>query len=57
MTRKYQLAHPLDNIIEQAIYEKWLHRKAMAHVKRDRGRGNATAMVAEYKQAIHEAVY
>ncbi len=35
---------------------RWLQRKAMAHVKRDRKRGNRAASVAEYKRAIHDAV-
>jgi len=54
--KKYQLVAPLSNIVEQATYEKWLHRKASSHVKRDRARGNTTAMVAEYKIEIHRAV-
>lgn len=43
-------------LIDQFIYERWLHRKAMAHVKRDRARGNTTATNEEYKLAIHQAV-
>lgn len=35
---------------------RWLERKASAHVRRDRKRGNSTATVSEYKQAIHAAV-
>ena len=42
--------------VEQALYASWLHRKAMAHVKRDRKRWKAEIRVTEYKQAIHEVV-
>ncbi|HAS4580096.1 TPA: hypothetical protein I6876_003388 [Vibrio cholerae] len=44
------------DLIDQSVYERWLHRKALAHVKRDRARGNATATNEEYKIAIHQAV-
>jgi len=53
--RKYQLNETLSKLVEQATYERWLHRKAMVHVKRDRARGNATATNEEYKVAIHQA--
>ena len=36
-------------------YERWLTRKAAAHVKRDRGR-NHTCSNSTYKEAIHAAV-
>ena len=54
--RKYQLPSELTDIVNQEIYERWLHRKAATHVKRDRTRGNTTATVSEYKTAIHLAV-
>jgi hypothetical protein len=54
--RKYQLPEFLDGIVKQPQYEQWLHRKALAHVKRDRKRGNKTATNEEYKTAIHQAV-
>ncbi|MBW8074723.1 MAG: hypothetical protein GJU74_04995 [Metallibacterium scheffleri] len=38
------------------MYSRWLQRKAAAHVKRDRRRGNSNATVSAYKQAIHNAV-
>jgi hypothetical protein len=56
MARKYQAPAFLDGLHDQDAYERWLHRKALAHVKRDRKRGNTTATNAEYKIAIHEAV-
>lgn len=55
--RKYQKPEFLDDTVEQNAYEQWLHRKAMAHVKRDRGRGNTTATNEEYKIEIHRAVH
>jgi len=54
--RKYQLNEVMSNLVDQAVYEKWLHRKAMAHVKRDRSRGNTSATNEQYKIAIHKAV-
>ncbi|MEJ2713324.1 MAG: hypothetical protein P8014_09140 [Acidihalobacter sp.] len=54
--RKYQLNEALSLLVNQATYERWLHRKAMAHVKRDRARGNVDATNQEYKLAIHRAV-
>lgn len=54
--RKYQIPEFLLGTTDQKTYERWLHRKAMAHVRRDRGRGNKTATNEEYKIAIHQAV-
>jgi hypothetical protein len=53
---KYQLPEFLASEVSQAQYERWLHRKAVAHVRRDRKRGNPTAAIADYKVAIHKAV-
>jgi hypothetical protein len=55
MPRKYSMPHFLEGIIEPELYERWLTRKAIAHVRRDRGR-ERNCTVAHYKQAIHEAV-
>ncbi len=44
------------DLVEQEVYERWLQRKAVAHVRRDRNRGNLTATNQEYKIAIHKAV-
>jgi hypothetical protein len=41
--------------VKPELYERWLTRKAMAHVVRDRKR-NRTCSVALYKEAIHAAV-
>jgi len=54
--KKYHLPSFLEGIVAQDTYDRWLHRKAVAHVRRDRGRGNDTATNAEYKMAIHKAV-
>jgi len=56
MMRKYQIPKFLEDTVTQACYEKWLHRKAVAHVRRDRKRGNKTATNEEYKISIHKAV-
>jgi len=53
---RYEFPMCLANQVEPAIYLRWLQRKAAAHVKRDRKRGNTSATVSAYKQAIHEAV-
>ena len=42
--------------VQPEVYERWLNRKAMAHVKRDRKRGHLAAIRAQYKEAIHAAV-
>jgi hypothetical protein len=55
--RKYQLPDFLSlTTLTQSSYEKWLHRRAVAHVKRDKKRGNTTARTEAYKVAIHRAV-
>ena len=54
--RKYELPEFLKGVVPQAKYERWLHRKAVAHVRRDRKSGNTSATNEEYKLAIHEAV-
>jgi len=53
--RKYQLPEFLSGVVTQAFYERWLARKAEAHVRRDRKRGNNEAMREAYKVAIHKA--
>ena len=56
MPKKYDLPTFLINKTSQEQYERWLHRKAVAHVRRDRKRGNITATNEEYKVEIHSAV-
>ncbi len=54
--RKYELPAFLVGTVTQDHYDRWLQRKAVAHVRRDRKRGNPSAMNAEYKVEIHRAV-
>lgn len=56
MFKKYQIPSFLHGQVTHEAYERWLRRKAQAHVKRDRNRGNCTACGEEYRIAIHEAV-
>jgi len=42
--------------VDEGIFLTWLHRKAVAHVQRDRKRGNESAGVAAYKRAIYAAI-
>jgi hypothetical protein len=52
----YKFPEFLKRECDPRAYRRWLARKARAHVKRDRARGNVTATIEEYKQAIHRAV-
>ena len=54
--RKYERPTFVPANVGQADYERWLKGRAIAHVKRDRKRGNTTATVEAYKTAIHSAV-
>lgn len=54
--RKYALPDFLSPLTTQEIYERWLHRKAVSHVRRDKKRGNGSATNEAYKVAIHKAV-
>jgi len=56
MPKKYQLPGFLQGRITQEVYERWLRRKAQAHVRRDRKRKNDTATGQAYREAIHHAV-
>ncbi|WP_157757500.1 hypothetical protein [Corallococcus macrosporus] len=53
---KYLLPEFLKDRCLPVVYERWLERKAVAHLKRDRKRGNAVATKEAYKAAIHEAI-
>ena len=55
MARKHSTPGFLDGVVSAETYERWLERKARAHVVRDRKRGHA-AVRAVYKEAIHAAV-
>jgi hypothetical protein len=55
--RRYRLPECITGVCDQKKYDRWLQRKAEAHVRRDRKRGRGTNhSVSEYKQAIHAAV-
>ena len=54
--RLFELPQFLDGVVSREAYVRWLQRKAAAHVKRDRKRGNVSASVSEYKRAINNAV-
>jgi hypothetical protein len=56
--KKLKYARPdfLESVVQQDAYARWLHRKAQAHVRRDRDRRNPEATVEKYKKAIHQAV-
>jgi hypothetical protein len=46
----------LEGRVQPLVYERWLSRKAAAHLKRDRKRGYEGITGANYRAAIHEAV-
>lgn len=56
MPRIYNLPPFLEGVVDRNTYIRWLRRKASAHIKRDRNRGNLLADGASYRMAIHEAV-
>jgi hypothetical protein len=55
-SRKYPLPPFLNGVITQEAYDRWLSRKSIAHVRRDKKRGNTTAINEAYKKNIHMAV-
>ena len=54
--RKHTLPSFLAESVSAEAYERWLTRKAAAHVKRDRGRSQTGVGQSFYKEAIHAAV-
>ncbi len=54
MSKKYPFATFLTGVI-QKTYSRWLSRKSIAHARRDKKRGNTTAINEAYKKAIHLA--
>jgi hypothetical protein len=56
MPKKYPLPAFLSGVLSQETYERWLRRKAQAHVKRDRRKGNESASGLTYRDAIHGAI-
>ena len=55
MSKKYAMPSFLEGAVTSEAYERWLIRKAAAHVKRDRKRGRKCTGSA-YRVAIHQAV-
>jgi hypothetical protein len=55
MATKHTPPSFLESVVTPEAYERWLSRKAAAHVRRDRKRGHSCAGAA-YKEAIHAAV-
>ena len=53
---RYELPDFLDGRVTKENYVRWLHRKAVAHVKRDRLRLPQAITNTVYKQQIHAAV-
>jgi hypothetical protein len=54
--RKRPLPPFLEGQVQLSVYERWLTRKAAAHLKRDRKRGYESISGAAYRDAIHDAV-
>ena len=54
--RLFDLPHFLNGVVTREAYVRWLQRKAAAHMRRDRQRGNQSGTVSEYKRAVHQAV-
>lgn len=52
----YAFPQCLAGKVAPEVYSRWLQRKAAAHVRRDRKRGNVGATISDYKQAIHKVV-
>ena len=56
-SRAYALPAFLEGVCDRSVYVRWLQRKAVAHVRRDRKRfGVDSCSIASYKTMIHEAV-
>jgi hypothetical protein len=55
ISKKYPLPTFLEGTITQAAYLRWLSRKSIAHVKRDKRRVNYKVVNEAYKIAIHAA--
>jgi hypothetical protein len=55
VSKKYPLPPFLAGKIDQEAYSRWFSRKSIAHVRRDKKRGNASAINEACKKAIHLA--
>lgn len=54
--RRHTMPSFLVNVVSGETYERWLHHKAAAHVRRDRKRLQSQVSQSLYKEAIHAAV-
>lgn len=55
-SKRRALPQFLVNRVDTLIYERWLARKAAAHLKRDRKRGYEGISGSKYRDEIHQAV-
>lgn len=52
----FELPSFLNGVVSPSAYDRWLRRKAAAHVRRDQKRGHLDAVYSSYRKAIHSAV-
>jgi hypothetical protein len=55
-SKHHALPQFLVNRVDPLVYERWLARKAAAHLKRDRKRGYEGISGSQYRNEIHKAV-
>ena len=55
-SKRHPLPQFLTGRVSQLVYERWLSRKAAAHLKRDRKRGYEDVSGSLYRDQIHDAV-
>jgi len=55
-SKRHALPEFLVGRVDPLVYERWLARKAAAHLKRDRKRGYEGVSGAQYRDEIHKAV-
>ncbi len=55
--KRYALPPFLVGRVDPLVYERWLARKAAAHLKRDQKRGYEGVSRSLYREEIHKAVF
>jgi hypothetical protein len=55
-SKRHALPQFLNGRVDPLVYERWLARKAAAHLKRDRKRGYEGISGSQYRDQIHQAV-
>jgi hypothetical protein len=55
-SKRHALPPFLVGRVDPLVYERWLDRKAAAHLKRDRKRGYVNVTGSLYREEIHKAV-